>query len=128
MLADRRLKDHLFPALRASVPVLIAAVLVTVLTDMAGVPTDHAGPFPLAMVIGAVLLGVVSGGRRWQKLPWIPWLVLLVSAVDYVLDRPSSPLFVPLVCLAIFIGWHERYQEQPLRQARADSPEPAAHA
>ena len=128
MATDRPLKDHLIPALRASVPVLIAAVLVTILTDLAGVPTDNAGPFPLAMVIGAVLLGVVSGGRRWQKLPWIPWLVLLVSAVDYVLDRPSSTLFFPLVCLAIFIGWHERYQEQPLRQARADSPEPAAHA
>lgn len=58
-------------------------------------PTDHAGPFPLAMVIGAVLLGVVAGARRWQRQPYIPWLVLLVSVVDDVSDRPGTLFFPP---------------------------------
>ena len=44
------------------------AVLVTVLTDMAGVPTDHAGPFPLAMVMVELI---------WQ---WTPFMMLILLA------------------------------------------------
>ena len=50
------------------------------------------------------------------------------STVDVAISDILLWVVLPYVCLAIFIGWHERYQEQPLREAGADRPEPAAHA
>lgn len=103
-------------SIRSGLLVLITGAVAVLVVSIARIDTNLGTVFMLLIIFAAVMLGLISGLRRWKQLPIGPLFGIVFASVGYGLNS-SQVMAAGFMIFTVMTVW-QNHQLERRRETR----------